>query len=233
MGQAVQRISLGLTRDRGLAGARYMDEPALLAAYLLFYWPVSYAQVRRLLTELPPLSGPVLDLGSGLAPGTFAALDAGATRGLALDRSRASLAVAAQLSGLDHRQVTTQRWVPGERLPQGHFQLIIVQHLLNELGQGAEGIEQRTALCRELLGHLSGGGTSSLVEPALRETSRELLQVRDCLVEEGISVRAPCLYRGAVRLSIDPRTGVMPNATGSRPSSSSSWRTRRACTRNG
>src|SRR5512142_262700 len=35
---AVQRLSRGLTRDRELAGARYMDEARLLGAYLLFYW---------------------------------------------------------------------------------------------------------------------------------------------------------------------------------------------------
>jgi hypothetical protein len=32
----VTRLSAGLTRDRALAGARYMDDPRLLGAYLLF-----------------------------------------------------------------------------------------------------------------------------------------------------------------------------------------------------
>jgi hypothetical protein len=36
-----------------------------------------------------------------------------------------------------------------------------------------------------------------VVEPALRETSRSLLAVRDVLVGKGHAVRAPCLYRGA------------------------------------
>ena len=47
----VRKLSHGLTRERELAGARYMDDPALLGAYLLFYWPVSYAQARSVFGE--------------------------------------------------------------------------------------------------------------------------------------------------------------------------------------
>jgi len=35
-----------------------------------------------------------------------------------------------------------------------------------------------------------------VIEPALRETSRQLLEVRDLLVARGFAVRAPCLFRG-------------------------------------
>src|SRR5712692_6960278 len=66
--RAVQQLSQGLTRERSLAGSHYMDEPALLGAYLLFFWPVSYAQARQVLGELPDLSGAALDLASGPAP---------------------------------------------------------------------------------------------------------------------------------------------------------------------
>ena len=50
---AVQKLSHGLTRDRTLAGAKYMDDERLLGAYLLFYWPISYLQASALLSELP------------------------------------------------------------------------------------------------------------------------------------------------------------------------------------
>src|SRR4051812_42928221 len=65
--QGVRTLSHGLTRQRELAGAKYMDDPALLGAYLLFYWPVSYAQARQALGELPR-PREVLDLGSGPGP---------------------------------------------------------------------------------------------------------------------------------------------------------------------
>ena len=53
MAAAVERLSRGFTRERELAGARYLDDERLLGAYLLFYWPVSYLQARGVLSELP------------------------------------------------------------------------------------------------------------------------------------------------------------------------------------
>jgi hypothetical protein len=123
-------------------------------------------------------------------------LDAGASRALAADRSAGALRLAARLAGSDHLSLTTQPWAPGKPLPPGRFATIVAQHLLNELWVGNGALEQRAALCRELLGRLEPGGTLLLVEPALRDTSRELLQLRDLLVREGVAVRAPCLYRG-------------------------------------
>ena len=84
----VKQLSLGLTRERQLAGARYMDDPKLLGAYLLFYWPVSYAQARATLSELTTRPRAVLDLGSGPGPMAFAAMDAGASTVTAADRDR-------------------------------------------------------------------------------------------------------------------------------------------------
>jgi len=196
LGRAVERLSLGLTRERGLVGARYLDDPVLLAGYLLFYWPISYAQTRRLLAELPPPRGNALDLGSGPAPSSFALLDAGAARVVAADRSAAALGLAARLAREASLPLGTQRWTPEAPIPVGKFGVIVAQHLLNELWKGDEALERRAALCRDLLGRLEPGGTLLLIEPALRDTSRELLQLRDLLVHDGIAVRAPCLYRG-------------------------------------
>src|SRR5437868_12206298 len=88
------RLSRGLTRERQLAGARYFDDPQLLGAYLLLYWPVSYAQARAVLPEVGASLGRVLDVGSGPGPLALAALDAGAESAHALDRSDAALSVA-------------------------------------------------------------------------------------------------------------------------------------------
>src|ERR1700677_3389321 len=75
---AVRKLSLGLTRERELAGEGYLNQPDLLGAYLLFYWPVSYAQIQSILPELPAPQR-VLDLGGAAGPAAFACLDAGAT----------------------------------------------------------------------------------------------------------------------------------------------------------
>src|SRR6185312_5636030 len=50
--RGVRRLSQGLTRGRRLVGARYLDDPELLAVYLLYFWPISYAQARHAFTEM-------------------------------------------------------------------------------------------------------------------------------------------------------------------------------------
>jgi SAM-dependent methyltransferase len=207
---AVQRLSLGLTRDRKLAGTRYLDDDRLLGAYLLFYWPVSYLQARGVLSELPRRPRAALDLGSGPGPLAFAALDAGAAEAVAADRSARALAAARRLSGEVGEPVSTREWDPQRRgglsgLAGGRkFDLVTMGHLVNELFQGEGAAARRAALLEEALDLLAPGGSLVVIEPALRETSRALLEVRDLLVARGVAVRAPCLFRGACPALVRP-----------------------------
>jgi len=200
---AVQRLSHGLTRDRELAGGRYMEEEKLLGAYLLFYWPVSYLQARGLLSELPRAPRAVLDLGSGPGPVAFAALDAGAAEVTAADRSPRALASARALAQAAGEALATRDWNPtrpsslsglagGQR-----FDLVTMGHVLNELWRGQDEDRRRAALLEEALELVAPGGSLVVLEPALRDTSRALLRVRDLLVARGVTVRAPCLFQGA------------------------------------
>ncbi len=199
MASAIRTLSLGLTRERSLAGGRYMDDPRLLGAYLLFYWPVSYAQGRQVLGELRTRPRRVLDLGSGPGPLAFAALDAGAAEVTAADRSRPALALARELAAEAGEALATREWDPqrtGE-LPASGLDAVVVGHLLNELfGKGEPALGRRAALVERALAALRPAGSLVLIEPALRDTSRELLQLRDVLVRRGFAVRAPCLFRG-------------------------------------
>jgi SAM-dependent methyltransferase len=198
--RGVEKLSQGLTRDRALAGARYMDEERLLGAYLLFYWPISYLQARGVLSELPARPRTVLDLGSGPGPMALAALDAGAAEALAADRSGRALDAARALATAGRRQLGTRRWDPARGDPvaavaQGRrFDAVLLGHVVNELF-GAD-VDRRARLLEEAAAVLEPGGSLVVVEPALRETSRALLAVRDRLVEAGFTVRAPCLFRG-------------------------------------
>ena len=195
----VKRLSMGLTRDRQLAGARYMDDPQLLGAYLLFYWPVSYAQARQALGELPSRPHRSLDLGSGPGPLAFAAMDAGASEVIAADRSKPALALAKSLALEAGEALNTREWDPLRKsgLPEGSFDLITMGHVLNELhGSGPKAVAPRAALVEEVLARVKPGGTLLILEPALKETSRALLEVRDVLVQKGYVVRAPCMFRG-------------------------------------
>jgi SAM-dependent methyltransferase len=197
IGQGVRALSAGLTRDRALVGARYLDDPRLLGAYLLFYWPVSYAQARAVLGELPRRPRSVLDLGSGPGPVAFAALDAGASEVTAADRSAPALTLARALAAEAEEPLATRAWSGGAALPDGAFDTITLGHVLNELGRGPSALAERAALLERAAAQLRPGGSLVVLEPALRDTSRELLSVRDLLVARGYAVRAPCLWRGA------------------------------------
>lgn len=191
----VKQLSLGLTRERQLAGARYMDDPKLLGAYLLFYWPVSYAQARATLSELTTRPRAVLDLGSGPGPMAFAEMDAGASTVTAADRSKPALDLARTLATEAGEGIATREWSPEKPLPDGKFDVITMGHVVNELFNGQ--IAPRAQLLEKILERVNANGSLVVVEPALRETSRALLQVRDVLVERGYAIRAPCLFRGA------------------------------------
>jgi ribosomal protein RSM22 (predicted rRNA methylase) len=200
--RGVERLSAGLTRERALAGERYLDDPRLLGAYLLFYWPVSYLQARGVFSELPRRPGAVLDLGSGPAPVAFAALDAGASSILAADRSAGALAAARALAAEAGEPLSTAAWDPTRAgalagVAAGRtFDTVTLGHVVNELFAGDGAAERRAALLEEAAGLLRPGGSLVVIEPALRETSRQLLAVRDLLVARGFAVRAPCLFRG-------------------------------------
>lgn len=81
--KALLKLQRGLTGDKHLAGAGYMQDNAMLGAYLLYYWPVSFLQIlticndagerleelyKKLSEEKRPLR--ILDLGCG--PGAAA-----------------------------------------------------------------------------------------------------------------------------------------------------------------
>lgn len=199
--QGVRRLSEGLTRARRLVGVRYMDDPALLAAYLLYFWPVSYAQGRHVYRELGTRPRAVLDLGSGPGPLALAALDAGASEVWAADRSDPALKLAQRIAETVRRPITTRAWDPlkGDAVPGGNigWSAISLGHTINELwADRPDRIERRVALLEGLAGHLRKGGSLVVMEPALRTTTRELLEVRDRLVDRGFAVRAPCLFQG-------------------------------------
>jgi hypothetical protein len=199
--RGVRHLSEGLTRGRRLVSAGYMDDPALLGAYLLYFWPVSYVQARIVLDAPGARPRSALDLAAGPGPMAMAALDAGASDVMALDRSTKALELAGVLAGLVGNGVSTRAWNPqaGDALPGGGlaWSLVTMGHGLNELwADEPDRIDRRAALLTGIAGRLRKGGSLVVIEPALRTTTRELLAVRDRLVAGGLAVRAPCLFRG-------------------------------------
>jgi SAM-dependent methyltransferase len=200
---ALQR---GLTGERGLIGSSYMDERRRLASYLLFYWPVSYAQTRAML-RMARVSGSggavrILDLGSGPAPCSIAAADHIGAAGAAIvacDRSPAALESAERLaSSSGYRLEAVPRWdAAASAVPDGRFDLIVVGHLLNELWADLDDrIDRRFSLLSAALSRLNPEGSLLFLEPATLAAGREAIVLRDRLAASGRRILAPCLRSG-------------------------------------
>jgi SAM-dependent methyltransferase len=216
VGKALLGLQRGLTGDRHLAGKGYMDDPDLLGAYLLYYWPVSYLQVGLALETLTPklpAGARILDLGSGPGPASAALGDwlaartsSGSTGAhfLLADSSRPALDLARSLLGTSGDRAVESKVLDLEAPAaldavsrSGPFDLVVMGHCLNELWpSSAEAPEKRLELAEGVMDLLAPGGLFLIVEPSLLRTSRDLLSLRDALAARGHRVLGPCLRQG-------------------------------------
>jgi hypothetical protein len=81
-------------------------------------------------------------------------------------------------------------------LPSGSYDVIILANTLNELFPRSPDPTERCAkLIRMLLERLDPAGALIIVEPALREVTRNLHRLRDALVAQRVcTVYSPCLH---------------------------------------
>ncbi len=89
---------------------------------------------------------------------------------------------------------------------QAPYDLIIMANCLNELfSRTANPIESRVELVTQLLARLTPTGTLMIVEPALRDISRALHQVRDRLIQEKrCTIYSPCLHENSCPALVNP-----------------------------
>ncbi len=228
--RAIAELSRRFNKERSSLNQTYLDDRLLSAAYLQYFLPVNLAKIQVLLTELPapePVEGvSVLDMGSGPGTGALAVLDwwyqrrwPCAVSVTAVDRSRGALRQARQLwdgycraAGLGAIDLQTvegdlerRAWFEPLR-KKVPFDLIILANALNELHADApDPIEGRTRLVTEMVALLAPHGTIIIVEPALRETSRALHQVRDQLLhEKRCTIYSPCLHENNCPALVKP-----------------------------
>lgn len=213
-------LQRGLTGNRELAGAGYMEDKNLLGSYLLYYWPVTYMQISSAaeISDLKetvsscrnPETLNILDLGSGPAPASFALCDLfGKVNNVTLvDSSSRSLNLAKKIYNQFHKntKVNTltadfEKFAGGDvsvfdelRKSGEKFNLIVMSHALNELWKEKDNsTELRTQFLLKACELMEDNGILILNEPALLKTSRALMEVSAKLLREGFSIKAPCL----------------------------------------
>ncbi|MGZ9133256.1 MAG: small ribosomal subunit Rsm22 family protein [Nitrospira sp.] len=227
---AVLELSRLFTIGRSALSSSYLESPALAAAYLNYFLPVNLSKIQVLLDEMPVVLADdpftVLDLCSGPATGALAVLDwwhgRGSVSGLsvmAVDRSMTALHQAESLwrqycrtadltdTSLQTCKADVERTGSLKEVQsKAPFNLIILANCLNEIHADATNpIAMRSRLVTELLALLAPQGTMMIVEPALRETSRALHQVRDRLLQEKrCTVYSPCLHENSCPALVNP-----------------------------
>jgi SAM-dependent methyltransferase len=221
LAQEVAHLSELYTRDRGAIHRSSVE----LAARLRFFLLRDLAKVDRPLAELGWRPRPVLrvlDLGAGLGTSTLGVSRACKRHGiaermevLAVERAPRLLDVMKALTAglgegalaevsvpvsLSVRELDLEHLAPTS-LGAG-FDLVVIGLALNELFvDAADPIAARAAFCESLAPVLAPGGVVLVIEPALRETTRALMALRDRL-EAGTTLCAiaPCTARGACPL---------------------------------
>jgi ribosomal protein RSM22 (predicted rRNA methylase) len=177
-----------------------------------------------IIQETPDRPMAVLDLGCGQGTGSLALLDwlwhrsqerAKSLSVLATDASDASLQDAKRLweaycqevgisgAGLRCIEGNLEHPLKGDLGKQivrgGPYDLIIMANCLNELFSAlVDPSAERAAVVAQLLPFLAPHGTIMIVEPALRQTARELHQLRNHLLKQNLcTVYSPCLHEKA------------------------------------
>ncbi|MEM9069615.1 MAG: small ribosomal subunit Rsm22 family protein [Myxococcota bacterium] len=199
----VREMSEIYTRRReGISAA---TSPDVLQARLRFFFPRDFMKVVYPLAELHAQAllpkgrtWRILDLGAGIGTSTLGAAHFAAEMDVAerfeVDaydlisdalKAFAELAPRAALPiSLRRHAGDVQKRAMGER-----YDLILLGLVLNELRP-----EDALALVRSLRANLAPGGVLLILEPALRTTTRRLMELRSELLSEW-SVLGPCLHQ--------------------------------------
>jgi len=226
----VLRLSRLLTKERGSLAAAYLRDEGLRRAYVRYFLPANMYKIHIPLTELSLhaknlLSKErlrVLDIGAG--PGTSLL---GVMEFFGRQAQKPSLeftAVDAVPENLREAEALFQEYRNGhpinaslhtvkatvERLEhhlEGGFDIIVLSNVLNELFPGdAKKTAKRAEVLKNVLDrHLGPDGSCVIIEPALRETSREMVEVVCDLLAEGFTIYAPCPERAFRAVLENPR----------------------------
>jgi len=233
LGELVAKLSLAY--NMGESGALRSQDA--LAARLAFSFPRDVPKSAGAIRELVaagalslPVGRPlrVLDLGAGLGASTWGVLMAleaaapdapGSVEALCVDDDEAALATARAIADarrgkgridlrLETRRGSLTRGATAAR-DAGPFDVVLLGQVLSELDAGTdvERVKLHAELVRDAAGLAAADGSVVIIEPALRERTRNLHALRDAIVassEGPLTVFAPCLHQIACPALADP-----------------------------
>lgn len=185
--------------------ASFLGEREGLASYLLYGWLLRYAESLALCGELSFLENPtVLEMGSWGAPFSIAAQRTIATQALALEMSQESLKVAGNLAGsfgqtLSFEQVSFEKIKYKQGLASQKYTILSLGYLLRDLypSEVPDFVEERAHFVEKLFSsYVEEGGVIVVTDSSADLINKEMLLLRDALIERGFSIKAPCVWQG-------------------------------------
>lgn len=216
---ALQELSERFTSNRGVLPPGYLNQPKYRAAYLLYFMLTGVATVQHVLQAgaLPQVRADqplrVLDVGAGPLTASIALALA-----LPADTKLQIVAIDGATPMLEDGRALLRQLRPNAdiRLITGNlrdarlfrdlgapFDVVLVANVLNEWQQGGgrkSPVEEYVA--QLLQTQLAENGVAVLVEPATREASHQLIDVRETLVQHGeFAILSPCMGQAACPLS--------------------------------
>jgi ribosomal protein RSM22 (predicted rRNA methylase) len=227
----VVRLSRLLTSEREDLPAAYLADERLRNAYRAYFLPSNLSKIHKPLQELSlhprglfsKAKLRILDIGAGPGTASLGALTFFSQQErkqpmlefTAVDQVAGNLKIAEALFstyGTTHQLEASLKTVRSEieglgNLVHGHFDVIILSNVMNELYAKEESrIDKRVSILNAILKKcLADDGSCIIIEPALRETSRGMLEVRNGMLEQGFYVYSPCLFSGKCPALANPK----------------------------
>ena len=226
----VIQLSNLFTKERKILPSQYLNNKSLRRAYILYFLPSNIYKIHLPLKELSLhpkkiLSKKllkILDLGSGPGTTILGILDFFSNQKkmpslefTAIDSVAENLSIAKNLFKLFTENINIDASLKTFKIniekagtiPQDTYDIIILSNILNELFyEDNKRIAKRVSFLNTIIDKfLTPDGSCIIIEPALRETTRGMLDVRDNLIKNGFKIYSPCLIDEPCPALLNPK----------------------------